>query len=250
MIESVNIALKFPEERIPALPGLENDTQVRAVIALHLEKTLFCEGDEDLYKSHIENIFDDLNIVAQETKDTIIGILETYQGFLETLVSHLHAQGVQKIKEEGTFSYELGKHAYFDNDEYKWKLDIEGLQKGEADYDSIDLSAGQTVFIFNPTVKRDARIIVHSGDLPVRTSVSGAYQGAQVSKLQAHLLANSQCTCNVTPCTCGASIAAAPLDDEDGTEENPFEQWDKLMMDATDRDIILVFNDGEEVMRL
>ncbi len=245
MIESVSISLKFPEEQIPALPGLGDDNEVRAVIALHLEKTLFCEGDQEQFESHIETIFEDLCIDDEKAQKNILNMLAKYESFLVTLIGHLYEQGKKKVAEEGTFSYPIGKNAYQDKDDNYWKIDIDRLQKNEADYDDVQLSDGQTVFVFNPTVK-DGRIMVHSGNIKVRTWEDGTH-GGMINKLQAHLLANSQCSCGNTPCTCGGAIAALPDDDEEPVNE--FEEWDNLMKKANDRDVILVYRDGEEVMR-
>ncbi len=244
MIESAKISLKFPEDQIPVLPGLADDNEVRAVIALHLEKTLFCEDDQEQFESHIETIFEDLCIDDEKTQKTILNMLSKYESFLVTLIGHLYKQENKKVSEQGIFSYPVGRYAYQDKLDNNWKIDIDKLQNSEANYDDVKLNDGQTVFVFNPTVK-DGRIMVHSGSMKVRTWEDSSNNG-MINKLQAHLLANSQCSCGNTPCTCGGAIAALPDDEE---PVNEFEEWDNLMKKASDRDVILVYRDGEEVMR-
>ncbi len=57
------------------------------------------------------------------------------------------------------------------------------------------------------------------------------------------------CTCG-TPnaCTCGA-ITGPPPETEEDTDGEDYTEWDALMEKAVDRDVILVFREGELFLR-
>ena len=247
MLKSSEIALKFPEEKIPLLPGLENDHEVRAVIALHVELTVFCDGKKKEYKKNIPEVFEDLNISDEDTQKRILAVLDKYEAFLKTLIEHLHSKGKVKDPSKGTFEYRAQDYIFYDEDEGYWFVDIEKLQANEAKYDDLNLYDGQTVIVFNPTV-RNGRMLVDTTGVKVRTSV-GSTKSQMMQQFQQQLAAASQCTCGNTPCTCGAGVPPGFVDDDEEGPENPYEEWDELMSKATDRDIILVYQDGELSMR-
>ncbi|MBC8553457.1 MAG: hypothetical protein H8D23_27900 [Candidatus Brocadiales bacterium] len=249
MLQSSEIALKFPEEKIPLLPGLENDHEVRAVIALHIELTVFCDNDQTQYEENIPEVFEDLNISDEDTQERILAVLAKYEAFLKTLIAHLHSKGKVKDPAKGTFEYRAQDYIYYDEKEGYWFVGIEELQALEAKYDDLNLYDGQVVIVFNPTTV-NGRMMVDTTGVKVRTAHDGT-RSQMLQQFQQQLAAASQCTCGNTPCTCGAGAPPGFVDDDEEPEEpeNPFEEWDELMSKATDRDIILVYKDGELDMR-
>lgn len=242
MKKSSEIAFKFKEERLPPIPGLENDQEVRAVIALHLERTMFSGGDTNKFKEAIDDILEDFGLDPDEARKRILSVLEAYGSFLKTVIGQLHEGAKKKAAGIGSYSYKAGRNIYFDNDEFAWVVDLERLQESEAKYDDVNLFEGQVIAFFDPKAK-DPVLNIHKGDIRVRTAYDNMHSAA-VSSIQQKITAAAQCTCGNTPCTCGAIP-----DDTEEEPKNEFEEWDKIMSKATDRDVILVYQDGEEKMR-
>lgn len=247
MFESSKIALKFPEEKIPLLPGLNDDQEVRGVIALHLELTLFCDNDVDKFKENVYEVLNDLEISDPEVQDRVVKCLDKYQDFLKKLIAHLHEKGKVKDAAKGTWEYLAQPYIYYDDDECYWCVDLDKLYEGDAKYDDINLYEGQVVIIFNPTEK-NGRLLVDTTGVKVRTAADQGGMGGMMQQFQQQLLQASSCTCNQNPCTCGAG-GFDDDDEEEAAPENPFEEWDTLMARANDRDVILVYQDGELAMR-
>ena len=240
MLKSSEIALKFQEEKLPPLPGLDSILEVRGVIALHLEKTLFNEHSPDKYKKNINTVLDDLNILDTDRQLEVIKMADKYDAFLKTLIGHLYEAEKQKIVAEGTFEYPKKRYIYFDKDDDQWCVDVETLQEGDARYDNILLNEGQVIYLFNPT-EDSSPLIVRTGEVKIRE-----HDNSRMNMMHQMLIQVKNCTCNKTPCTCGAVTGPT---DEDEEEEKQYEEWDILMEKAKDRDVILVFQDGEEIMR-
>ena len=254
MLKSSEIALKFPEEKIPMLPGLENDNEVRGVLGLHIELTVFCDNDVEKFKEAAVEVLDDLNITEPEAQERVGKCLDKYEAFLKTLIAHLHEKGKVKGTSTGNFEYKAQPYIFFDDEEAYWHVDLEKLQDGDAKYDKLNLYEGQVVCIFNPTV-RNGRLLVDTTGVNVRVGLTdhsqqGQSQSQMMQQFQQNLMNASQCTCNANPCTCGSAPPAGFDDDDDDDEEtappeNPYKEWDDLMSNANDRDVILVYLDGE-----
>jgi hypothetical protein len=243
MLNSSETAKQYPDEMIPGIPGLNTDDEVKAIIAMHLEKTVFQNHDENTFQSAVEQIFEDFGISDKEDQERIKRVFLMCSEILPTVVQYLQREALGKDKnstEKGTFEYPAQPYIYYDDEECYWCVDIEKLQEMEAKYDNIDLSSGQIIFIFNPTERR-GRLIVDNTGMKVRT----AEESGLLQNMQAMLAMSAQCTCGNKPCTCGSGNQNQ-LDDD---SSNEFEEWDKLMSKANDRDVILVYQDGEEAMR-
>lgn len=247
MLESSKIALKFPEEKIPLLPGLKDDHEVRGVIALHLELTVFCDNNVEKFKENVYEVLDDLDINDPNVQERVVNTLDKYEAFLKTLIAHLHSKGKVKDPAKGTWEYQAQPYISLDEHENQWVVDLDKLYAGDAKYDEVNLYEGQVVIIFNPNEPR-GRMLVDSTGVKVRTS-NDQSQSAMMQQFQQNLMNASTCTCNQTPCTCGAAPPSGFDDDDDEVPENLFDEWDSLMSKANDRDVILVYQDGSEVMR-
>lgn len=238
MLKSSEIVLKFPDRDIPPFPIFDKDIHIRAMIGLHIEKTLFCDGNETKYKKNIPKLLSDLNITDKPIRKKIKEAVETYEEFLITLLEVLHKTAVTRVAEEGTFEYEAADYIYYDDDDDLYNIDLEKLQDDDAKFDNILLTVGQIIFIFNPTDKK-RKLIVKVGDVKIREHEPSL-------GIQQLILQQIQCTCKQNPCTCGA---VKPISAPDADDAEEYREWDTLMTKARDRDVILVYREGEEVMR-
>lgn len=230
-IEAIKTAQTFTNIPIPNF----NDTECIAIMALHIS--------EEVHNSiEFDEIFDLLGL--QSNKSNILAFYESHKDYVGSIVKSYKAQAA--TIEEGSFSYALKPYLLHDTDANDYSIDLEKLQLEDAKYDKIDVLKGRVIFIFSPrSVDQKSKLKVHVGDFPVRAN--GSQEGsAAIDKLQNIIMGSSQCTCNQTPCTCGASLGFSGTgDDEDENKENAFERWDNIMHNANDSDKIRVYKDGE-----
>jgi hypothetical protein len=228
MTTSSQMAMRIPDERIPPIPGTLGDNECRALIALHMEKTLF--NSEDAFGE----ILSDFNI--QDT-ERILDILKKRDAFIKTIITKL--QDSTPKENEEVYVYNARRAIYWDAEEEQWNVDLEILQEKEAKYDKLDLLLGKCLICFNPHNARP-KISVYVGDINIRSNnellVNKLLQG------NVSAMAGSQCTCGNTPCTCGSMSSNEDVED--------YSIWDAVLQKASDRDIVIYFEDGEEVLRV
>ena len=152
----------------------------------------------------------------------------------------------EKIKDKalGTFTYDDKKDfIYYDEDDGNWCVDLEKLQNRQAKYDNIDLYTGQVIIIFNSeAIGKPITVRTDKIEIPENNDNSTIQQLLSNMQLMGHQIQN--CTCKQVPCTCGAVTPPQPV-----KEDDKYLEWANIMGAALDRDVILVYQDGELKMR-
>jgi len=219
MRHSLEIIKKYSEETLPDIPGLEKETELRAALALYTDLTIFSDNNEDKAKEAIPEIFEYFQINSENEKKRVLSFFENKREILKFLLLRLYSDTAPGTTKKGRFSYPLSDNfIYFDENAEKWNVNLNNLYKYELKYDGINPINGQVIVVFNP-YKKDSKITVDNTGMDIRTEYD--------------------------------EDLSYDEDDETGDEELPdYDAWDKLLSEADDRSIVVIYHNGEETMRL
>ena len=226
MRESIEIVKKFDETLMLPIPGFGDEVDTRALCAMHIEKNVLAKDMEDFYKGVREILTKFNRDVSMSEK--YIEIMSSYSELLEKIISKLYNSG-KELASKGRFFYPKEDYVYKDDTRGVWGINLKALQKEEAKYDGVNLFSGRVIIKFNPIRKND-NILVDNTGMEIREGAEADVHAIR-EMVQKYI-----------------GVPASKDPDEDKKIVD-YSSWDELIHSCKDRDIVLIFKDGDEIKR-